>query len=151
VLVRCFKSHPFELLEPDLQGYAASQMGVERPTPAMRCMTLLASVGDKPEWCSRHTSQRFRCTPLSQDTLSRTAIRTAMWTAMWGNLFVPYRIASVLGFGGQLRRGDVYAVRIFSRVPISREVATQVNALALDVTSAFFPFGDDWAYDRNAN
>jgi hypothetical protein len=191
VLVRCFKSHPFGQLEPELQAYAASQMGEERPTPALRCMTLLASVGDKPEWCSRHTSQRFKCTPLSRETLPRTA--------MWGNLFkqcgmevpgleggaearfddefidrthhsysvfcveqalgspsvidqdnfvIPYGIASVLGFGGQLRRGDVYSVVLFSRVPISREVATQVNVLALDVTSTFFRYGDDEVFAR---
>lgn len=186
-LVRCFKTHPFGLLEPELQRVAESRMsGAERPMPATRCMTLLASAGDEPEWRSRHTSQRHRCVPLTRDTL----LRMPMWENLFqqcglafpevglqsttafaerefvdrshrsysvfcveqalgspsvpnqGDFVVPFRIVSVLGFGGQLRGGDIYAVLLFSRVPVSRQAATQLSALALDVTSTLFRFGD---------
>jgi hypothetical protein len=49
-------------------------------------------------------------------------------------------VASVIGFGGQLRWGDVYAMLLFTRVPGTRQVAMQVNAIALEVTSTLFRF-----------
>ncbi len=53
---------------------------------------------------------------------------------------VPYGIRSVLGFGGLLRTGDLYAVIMFSRVAIGREVAERFRTIALDVKSALFLF-----------
>jgi two-component system NtrC family sensor kinase len=195
VLVRCFKTHRFGLLEPEMQRAAAARLPDGAiSTPEMRCMTLLASVGDRPEWCSRHTSQRFRSTPITHDTL----LRMPMWRSLFQqcgldipgstsagavageddhfidrshrshNVFcveqalgsasvpeqegfvVPFQIASVFGFGGQLRRGEVYAVLLFARVPVSRAVATQVNAIALDVTSTLFRFEEADVFARTS-
>jgi two-component system NtrC family sensor kinase len=184
VLVRCFKTHLFGLLAPDLQLAAESRLpeGVH-PTPDLRCMTLLASAGDRPEWCSRHTSRRFRATPIDHGSLASMP----MWRGLFHqcgmaipgapsaetddgesqfmdrshrsyNVFcveqalgspsvpdqdgfvVPFQVASVIGFGGQLRRGDVYAMLLFTCVPVTRQVAMQVNAIALEVTSTLFRF-----------
>lgn len=53
---------------------------------------------------------------------------------------VPHRIRSVLGFGGLLQTGDLYAVIMFSRVPIDRDAAERFRTIALDVKSALFLF-----------
>lgn len=55
---------------------------------------------------------------------------------------VPYRIRSVLGFGGVLPTGDLFAVILFSRVPIGSETAALFKTLALNVKLAILPFVD---------
>jgi hypothetical protein len=194
VLVRCFKTHPFGLLAPELRQAAEARLpdGV-RPTPEMRCMTLLASYGDRPEWCSRHTSRRFKATPIAHGSLARMP----MWRSLFqqcgmpipgavpaadasgeaqfvdrshqsykvfcveqarGSASVPdqeefvepYQVASVIGFGGELRRGDVYAMLLFTRVPVTREIASQVNAIALGVTSTLFRFDETAVFATRA-
>ena len=53
---------------------------------------------------------------------------------------IPYGIESVVGFGGSLATGDLYAVILFSRVRIPENSANRFRALALDVKAAFFRF-----------
>jgi hypothetical protein len=55
---------------------------------------------------------------------------------------VPHRVASVVGFGGALRAGDIFAVILFSRTPIRPDVADRFRSLALDVKAAIFNFDD---------
>jgi hypothetical protein len=55
---------------------------------------------------------------------------------------VPHRIASVVGFGGLLRSGELFAVILFSRVSIPARSAARFRAIALDVRSSLFNFGD---------
>lgn len=55
---------------------------------------------------------------------------------------IPYGIESVLGFGGSLATGDLYAVILFSRLRIPEKSANRFRSLALDVKAAFFPFKD---------
>jgi hypothetical protein len=53
---------------------------------------------------------------------------------------VPFRIRSVLGFGGILPSGNLFAIIIFSRVPVSRQTADMFRTLALSVKVAVLPF-----------
>lgn len=53
---------------------------------------------------------------------------------------LPYGVRSVLGFGGLLPGGDLFVVILFSRVPISREVADLFRPLALSAKLAVLPF-----------
>jgi hypothetical protein len=55
---------------------------------------------------------------------------------------VPYGIRSVLGFGGLLFNGDLFAVILFSTVRVPATAADRFRTLALDVKSAFSRFGD---------
>ncbi|MBA3670992.1 MAG: hypothetical protein H0W68_03075 [Gemmatimonadaceae bacterium] len=50
----------------------------------------------------------------------------------------PYGIRSVVGFGGLLRAGELYAVILFSRVDIPPASAARFRTIALDVRSALF-------------
>lgn len=54
---------------------------------------------------------------------------------------VPCGIRSVLGFGGLLPSGEMVAVIMFFKVPISREAANLFKALSLSVKMAVLPFG----------
>ena len=59
---------------------------------------------------------------------------------------VPYRIQSVLGFGSLLPSGEIFAVILFSKVTISREVADRFQTLALCAKIALLPFERDVAF-----
>ena len=68
-----------------------------------------------------------------------------------GSKFIPaqeefvlrYGIKSVLGFGGSLNSGDLFAVILFSKVAIPESSADRFRTVALDVKSGFFRFKDD--------
>ncbi len=51
-----------------------------------------------------------------------------------------YGIASVLGFGGMLATGDLFAVIIFARVPIGADTAEQFRVIGLNLKMAILPF-----------
>ena len=57
-----------------------------------------------------------------------------------GDFVVPYGIRSVVGFGGLLPSGNLFAVILFTRVPIPRETADLFQPLALSVKLAILPF-----------
>jgi hypothetical protein len=67
-----------------------------------------------------------------------------------GNPYIPaqaefvvkYRIASVVGFGGLLRSGEMFSVVLFSRARIPVSSAARFRTIALDVRSALFSFDE---------
>ncbi|HEX4683504.1 MAG TPA: hypothetical protein VH277_12380 [Gemmatimonadaceae bacterium] len=56
---------------------------------------------------------------------------------------VRYGVQSVVGCGGELPRGEMFATILFSRVPVTESVADRFRALALDMKASFFRFGPD--------
>jgi hypothetical protein len=66
-LVRCYKSHSYGALPPDLQRFARRAYGAvafSPPEPEMKCLTLLGTAGDQPEWNHRNQSQGHQAIPL---------------------------------------------------------------------------------------
>lgn len=55
---------------------------------------------------------------------------------------VPYRIRSALGFGGVIRSGDLFAIIMFTRTPISDDTASRFRNIALEVKSVMFNFDE---------
>jgi hypothetical protein len=55
---------------------------------------------------------------------------------------IPHRIASVVGFGGLLRSGELFAVVLFSRAQIPAASAARFRSIALDVRSSLFGFDE---------
>jgi hypothetical protein len=55
----------------------------------------------------------------------------------------PFGIRSVLGFGGLLLPGELFATILFARTPVSRDVAERFKTLALNVKVALLPFTGD--------
>ncbi len=66
-LARFYKTHAYGELEPDLQQFAKGIMGEEPDSPDMKCLTLLATVGEKDEWNSRVKSAGHKAIPLPSE------------------------------------------------------------------------------------
>ena len=62
---------------------------------------------------------------------------------------VRHDIRSVVGFGGSLASGDLFAVIFFAHVPVTAETADRFRALALDVKTLFFSFGEELIFDSD--
>jgi hypothetical protein len=181
-LVRCYKTHPFSALEPDLQNFARDILGVETPRPSMKCLTLMATVGESGAWNSRHLSRRHRAIPLpSPEIVEKAPMISQLIKELGvelssvlqpspeivkdlagkrhgvfhvedalGSPYIPaqqefvvtYGIKSVLGFGGLLFNGELFAVILFSTVRVPATAADRFRTLALDVKSAFSRFSE---------
>ncbi len=179
-LVRFFKTHPYRDLPDDLREVAALSLPAGFAPPDLRCLTLLATRGDEPEWNSRAASRGHRAIPLTSVEMVQQAPMIAQLITQLGipiasvvrpspallldqaetshNVFyvphakgspyivaqeefvIPYKIASVLGFGGLLASGDLFAVILFSKVPIPADAADQFRVVALNLKIAVLPF-----------
>jgi hypothetical protein len=58
-----------------------------------------------------------------------------------------YGVRSVIGFGGVLKSGEMFAVILFSRTPVPAESAQRFKTIALDVRSALFGFGNEAVFE----
>ena len=59
-----------------------------------------------------------------------------------------YDIRSVLGFGGLLPNGDLFAVILFTTVPVPTSVAERFKTLALDLRSSFSKYGEGNIFEK---
>ncbi len=179
-LVRFFKTHPYADLDDELRGVADSWLERTAPSGAMRCLTLLATSGERPEWNSRRRSVGHRAIPLpSKRAIARIPMisqlikqlglegsalmnpdralmmdaeqrtynvfyvpeaRGSPYIPAQADFVVPVGIRSVLGFGGLLPRGDLFAVILFSKISIPRETTDLFKPLALGAKVAVLPF-----------
>ena len=62
---------------------------------------------------------------------------------------VRHGVRSVVGFGGTVTNGDLFAVIVFSRVAISESTADRFRALALEVKSSLFLFPASRTFDSD--
>ncbi|MBD3886037.1 hypothetical protein IFO70_30510 [Phormidium tenue FACHB-886] len=63
-LVRCFKTHPYGRLDAALQASAREILEGRPITANTKCLTLLATMGDEPQWNSRQFSTGHKAIPL---------------------------------------------------------------------------------------
>jgi hypothetical protein len=71
-LVRFFKTHRYDDLDPELRRFADALLQGDEAPSGMRCLTLLASAGDEPEWNAARDSTAHRAIPLlSQDMVAQ--------------------------------------------------------------------------------
>ena len=63
-LVRCYKTHSYSELPPDLQGFARAILKRKPSRPGVKCLTLLGTAGSRPEWNSRMRSLGHQAIPL---------------------------------------------------------------------------------------
>ncbi len=64
VLVRCFATRPFSMLDAADREFAVSALGRAPRSPGMKCLTLLGTAGIQPGWNDRLNSYRYRAIPL---------------------------------------------------------------------------------------
>jgi len=179
-LTRFFTTLAYRDLDADLQAFARRLLRGHDATPALKCLVLLASAGDRPEWNDRQASVGHRAIPLpSVEMLTQLPMISQLVTQLGlkadhllhpdpgllvdaehktysvfhvaeaqgspyvpvqDEFVVPYRIRSVLGFGGLLASGHLFAVIVFAKAPVSRETAELFKPLALSVKLAVLPF-----------
>jgi hypothetical protein len=181
-LVRFFKTHAYAELESELRDFARGMLHDQTPAPGMKCLTLLATAGERPEWNSREASVSHKAIPLvSEELVSKFPMisnlvrqlgveveallkptpellvesesssfnvfhvfeaRRSPYIPDQANFVEPFGIESALGLGGMLPRGDIFAVILFSKIPIPRETAQLFRTLALNVKMAVLPFDE---------
>ncbi len=64
VLIRFFKTHSYRELTPDLQEYTRGILSDRIVPDNLKCLTMLATAGEMPEWNSRHESVGHKAIPL---------------------------------------------------------------------------------------
>jgi hypothetical protein len=186
-LVRCYKTHSFEELPTDLQGFARNVLKRKPASPQVKCLTLMGTRGDRPEWNDRSRSLGHQAIPLETVEMVEQAPMVSQLIRQLGldvaevvaptpelmrkvvgksygvfyvprakgSPFIPAQsefvaaenIQSVVGFGGLLRNGDMLAIILFSRTPISEQTANRFKTLALDVRAALFSAGNLPAFE----
>lgn len=170
-LIRFFKTHPYGALPPSLREIVRCKLKGEPSSPDMKCLTLLATRGERDEWNAIADSVDHQVIPLPSPTAVRQIPMILRLVEQFGlevdaffgsdaeplidttpksyNVFyvsdarssphVPARdfvenagIESVLGFGGMLSSGDLFAIIMFSKVHIPRNVADLFRTMTLN-------------------
>jgi signal transduction histidine kinase len=67
ILVRFFKTHPYGKLTPELQKYVRDMLGTNKIADDLKCLTLLATAGELPEWNSRYKSIGHKAITLANE------------------------------------------------------------------------------------
>jgi hypothetical protein len=187
-LVRCYKTHAYGSLDPDLQSFARDALGTVPPRSTMKVLTLMATVGQSAAWNSRHLSQGHRAVPLpSPEIVEKAPMISQLIKELGlelsyvlqpspdivkelagkrhgvfhvehalGSPYIPaqqefvvrFGIKSVLGFGGMMATGDLFAVILFATVHVPSSAAERFKSLALDVKSAFSRFNDRTVFNE---
>lgn len=187
-LVRCYKTHPFGALNAELQEFARTQLADRLPRPAMKCLTLMGTVGQSANWNARQLSRGHQTIPLPSPEMVEKApmisqlikelgmdITTVLEPSpeiirelagkrhgvfhvenASGSPYIPaqddfvrrYGIRSVLGFGGMLATGDLFAVILFSTVHVPTSAADRFKSIALDVKGALSRFREESVFNQ---
>lgn len=190
-LVRFFKTHPYSALDANLQQAARDIVGNSSLImPYTKCLTLLGTVGDHPDWCSRHTSSGHKAIPLVSKAFVEQVPMISQLVQQFGlkleeflsptpeilmderqktfNVFhipeavnspyipaqrefvIPYGVRSVMGFGGMLPSGNILAIIMFVKMPISRSTADLFRYVAAYVRIAAAAFDQGTIFEGNS-
>jgi hypothetical protein len=131
VLVRCYKTHPYGALDVTLRRFADGLLSGGKPSPSMKCLTLLATVGQQPAWSSRHTSIGHKAIPLPSASVIEQAPMIAQLIRQFGmeiNDFVtPSRDALKTADGKTLNVFHVEDARGSATIPAQKEFVERYN------------------------
>lgn len=70
-LVRFFITKPYQDLADDLQQHVDHLLGKPPSDLELKCQTLLATIGENPDWHSRHNSRYYKVHPLSKEIVDQ--------------------------------------------------------------------------------
>ncbi|MGD1912800.1 MAG: sensor histidine kinase [Rivularia sp. (in: cyanobacteria)] len=189
ILVRLFKTHSYGKLTPELQEYARDILNKNKVADNIKCLTLLATIGDIPEWNSRYKSIGHKAIPLSsEDAIHRIPMISQLIRQLGLNpgivlqpdpnllidieqrmynvfhvpkalgspsipsqmsFVIPFGGKSVIGFGGLLPTGDMFAIMMFLRVVVPQQNLELIRPLALNVKTAILPFDDGIIFNES--
>ncbi|MFN2462982.1 MAG: sensor histidine kinase [Candidatus Dormibacteria bacterium] len=178
-LVRFYKTEAYAFLDEERAAFVKRSLQNQSPEQSMRCLTLLASTGDLPEWNDPATSQGHRVIALpSEEALEQLPMVAHLLRQLGADVgqllfpdpslildvapktynvfYVPeaagsphvpaqefvrdHGIRSVLGFGGLLLSGELFAVVMFTRVSVPARTAGMFRLLAQATKQAIEPF-----------
>lgn len=110
-LVRFYKTHPYGALEPEQQLFAERLLGEQSTNDNMRCLALLATAGDEPEWNSRRESTSHQAIPLpSADIVRRAPMIARLIEELGLDIEAVVRGESIPARIGEARTYDVFHV-----------------------------------------
>lgn len=177
-LVRFFKTLPCGRLERELASEAAQQVGTELDDE-LRCLVLLGSAGERPDWNGRRRSREHRVIALpSAESVQKSPMLSQLVRQLglevadvvrpsdgaivelrdrtYNVFFVPDALGSpdipnqsfvresgvrsVVGFGGMLPSGDLFASILFTKLRLAPQVAELFRVLAVSVKAAAVRF-----------
>jgi hypothetical protein len=72
VLVRFYLTMNYGDLDPELREFGAKLMESHQLSPETRCLTLIATCGEKSDWNSRRKSAGHQCIPLPSEHVVQT-------------------------------------------------------------------------------
>ena len=72
-LVRCYRTLSYDRLDRAQRAFADGMLHAPAASPDMKCLTLVATVGDEGEWCSPETSRSHRVIPLPSPEIIEAA------------------------------------------------------------------------------
>lgn len=179
-LVRLYKTHRFRDLELRLQLFARDAAADGTLADGTRCLTLLGTSGNEPEWNDRLRSVGHQAIPLtSVEVVNQSPMIASLFSQLGVDpaavvepvgahtislhhrdydLFfvedaegspmvpaqegfvVPYGIRSVVGCGGMLPSGDLFALILFTRASLGPDTADLFRTLALSVKATIVPY-----------
>ena len=146
---RCLTLLATRGLEPDWNDRRKSEGHKAIPLPSVEFVRRLPMVAGLVEHLGLEIadivrSSKHRIVELAQTTYGVFHVPVAA-----GREYLPaqdfvaeHAIASALGYGGVLFSGDFFAVVIFSRVPVTSDVAETIRILSLATRVALMPFGN---------
>lgn len=180
VLIRMFQTIPYKQLTPDLQEYASKLLNNQAFTPNLKCLTLMATAGNKAEWNSRQKSSGHQAIPLANkeaiakipmisqliqqlglepgqviepDPNLLADLEQKMYNVFYvenalgspyipaqKSFVIPFKVKSVVGFGGLLPSGNMFVILMFLKVKVPRDTIDLLKPLALSVKLAILPF-----------
>jgi serine phosphatase RsbU (regulator of sigma subunit) len=178
VMARVFQTVRFDSLGHELREYAAARARAPL-SPDQRCLVLMGTDGDLPQWRDRRRSVDHQAIPLANQDGVRSMPMVAALVDHFGLsmddflgdaegpfassgkqdslevFYVPdasgspdvpaqdfvreHGVRSVLGFGGVLPGGDVFAIILFTRVRIPEHVAELFQTVAVAAKLALLP------------
>lgn len=180
-MVRFYKTHRLGKLDAARREFA-ERIGGDL-SDDVRCLTLLGTAGDQPEWNDVRQSKGHFAIPLPSASMIERAPMIAQLVRSLGldinllvdpnpallsdltgktyNVFyvedakgspyipaqeefvIPYGIRTVLGFGGLLPSGELFATILFARVVVPRDAADRFRTIALDLKAILFGLAED--------
>lgn len=183
VLARLFKTHDYGQLDKELQSFTGKFLKDVPASSEMKCLTLMGTAGELPEWCSRKKSTGHMAIPLISENfvlavpmisnlvkqlgleikqvvkpdsaiildISKKKYNVFYVADAQGSPFipsqesfvVPHKVKSVIGFGGVLPSGNLFAIILFTRVNLGPEISEFFKTLALNIKLALIPFEEN--------
>ncbi len=145
-LVRLFKTREYGALPSDYQVFAQKALGTDAASPEMKCLTLFATAGERPEWNHPEYSHRYKAIPLmSADFVAQFPMFSQLFIQLGMNLDTALGACSPLLIDAKEHAFNVFYVpdAIGSPfVPVQQEFVIPYGVRSVVGFGGLLPSGD---------